>query len=505
MQHSKTQIAVEFAYRLMHRDGCLESNLRRRIFWLHASSVSRLEQGLRKTLKTYGDLDEAEKDLLPSFRDWFCNNRSGRWLIIVDNADDEEVFFSDVFDSTTSPGNHSRLGRLPPEPARYRLCQFLPKKSGCGILYTSRNKICATRLTSRCGPSKLVMVDPMPETDAVALIENGLKGHLTDKYLEFIKCFTEQLVLTLDMLPLAIVQAAAMMRENEEVGDPKAYLELYNQVQDEQGKFLEEHFLDWRRDSDLPNSVFFSWKMSFEQLRKRDENAARLLSLFSVLDRQGIPEWFLAFCPEISRYDRTKALNLLQAFSFITRRLDGSASKKWQMHRLVQIATHAWIGREGLEQALQKALRMLADAFMGHLYGIEDRDLRLAKSLEYYPHAKSVLSLLETLSFNNQSRLVQAAMDRFADQFESGSHYEARENITWAVEFISRRDFSSLESIGDFVKNLTRGCGSWFRFNGIRPLVSCPIYLVTNDDGSEELEFDASNFVERNDDLTKPE
>lgn len=332
---------------------------------------------------------------------------------------------------------------LLPQGERYRLCHFLPKKSGCGILYTSRNKICATRLTSRYGPSKLVIVDRMPDTDAMAMIENGLKGHLTDEYLECMKGLTKQLALALDMLPLAIVQAVAMMRENVEASDPKTYLELYNQVQDEQGNFLKEEFFDWRRDSDLPNPMFFSWKMSFELLRKREENVVLLLSLFSVLDRQGIPEWLLAFCPEISRYSRTKALNLLHAFSFISPRLDKLASKKWQMHRLVQLATHARIGRQGLEKALQKALRMLADAFIGHIYRIEDGDLRVAKSLEYYPHAKSVLSLLGALGFNNRGRLVQTAVRSFADQFEDESQ-SAGLNLTWAVEFISQSDFSSL-------------------------------------------------------------
>ncbi|KAH8588285.1 P-loop containing nucleoside triphosphate hydrolase protein [Bisporella sp. PMI_857] len=494
----KTQIAVEFAYRLMRRDGCLEPKLRRRIFWLHASSVSRLEQGLREALKTCEALSEAEVNLLQSFQDWFCDEKSGKWLIIMDNADDEEIIFSHGFHPKDPSDIGNRLGSLLPEVERYRLCHFLPKKSGCGILYTSRNKICATRLTSRYGPPKLVMVDPMSDTDATVLIENGLKGYLTDEYLECMKGFTKQLALTLDMLPLAIVQAVAMMRENEEARDPKAYLELYNQVQDEQGNFLKEDFFDWRRDSDLPNPVFFSWKMSFELLKKREGNVVLLLSLFSVLDRQAIPEWLLAFCPEISRYSRTKALNLLQAFSFISPRLDRSASKKWQMHRLVQLATHAWIGRKGLEQTLQRALRMLADAFMGHLYGIEDRDLRVAKSLEYYPHAKSVLSLLGALGFNNRSRLVQTAVRGFADQFEDYP-VSAGPNLTWAMEFISQRDFSSLESVRDFVEGLERGCGSWFQFNGIRPLVSCPIYLVMNDDGSKELEFDPGNFVELSD------
>ena len=433
---------------------------------------------------------------LSSFREWFSDRQSGRWLIVIDNADDEEMFFSDVFHSTANQDIDWRPW-IPPSAAkseRHRLCDFLPKKSGCSILYTSRNNICATRLTCRSGPANLVMVNPMPNADAIALVENGLRGHLTEHDLASMRTFTEKLVVVLDNLPLAISQATAMMRENGDFRDPKAYLELYSEVRDEQGKFLEENFVDWRRHSDLPNSVFLSWKISLEQLKKRSESAVLLLSLFSVLDRQGIPEWLLAFFPKVSRYDRAVGLNMLHSFSFISRPDATPDKKKWQMHRLVQIATHAWIGRDGLEHTLRMAIRMLAEAFMGHLSDIGDRNLRLQKSLEYYPHAKSVLFLLDSIGLSNRSPAVQKTLSSFANEFY-GKNKEITDKLSWAVDFVSQSDFTTLESMHLFVEELTGESNFWFRYYGIRPLVSTPLYhaLVNN---TESDDFDSRTFTE---------
>jgi hypothetical protein len=371
----------------------------------------------------------------------------------------------------------------------------LPKKQGCGILYTSRNKTCALRLTSRSRPSRLIMIDPMEKEEAVRLIENGLGGTLDSEYLGSIREYTEQLVETLDRLPLALVQATAMMREtDQEIRDPKAYLKLYNEMEADQRRFLEEPFVDWRRDSGLPNSVFLSWRLSFDQLKKRDENTVRLLSLMSILDRQSIPEWLLAFYPEVSRFDRIKCLGLLHSFSFIAPRQDSSKATKWQMHRLVQIATHAYVGRDGLEQVLRRGLKLLAEAFMGHLYAIQQRRLWLKRSLEYYPQAKNILYMLKSM----------------------GLYPPPEGNVLGRIAEVSRSEpASSLvdQTLGDLASQFKNNMGEdiWmesrhaifeafemlaFYYYGIRPLVSEPIYgEIGSREGDSEAE-DSDAFEE---------
>ena len=50
---------------------------------------------------------------------------------------------------------------------------------------------------------------------------------------------------------------------------------------------------DPRGDSQASNSIITTWQISFEYIRNKRPSAARLLSLMSFFDRQGIPEFLL--------------------------------------------------------------------------------------------------------------------------------------------------------------------------------------------------------------------
>jgi hypothetical protein len=67
------------------------------VVWIHASNLTRFRQGYR---------DMADKLLLPGREDlkadvlqlvhaWLSDRRSGPWLMILDNVDDDGIFFSD--------------------------------------------------------------------------------------------------------------------------------------------------------------------------------------------------------------------------------------------------------------------------------------------------------------------------------------------------------------------------------------------------------------------------
>ncbi|KAI1465515.1 uncharacterized protein F4812DRAFT_439075 [Daldinia caldariorum] len=411
----KTQVAAELAYQLWEKEASKPLTHRHYILWLHASNTPRLEQSLKDLACK---LRLIEGDLLPATRDWLNGVGSGKWLIIIDNADDEDVFFGDNYVSKD-------------RKTRQRFCDFLPKKEGCGILYTSRNETCARNLTKRSGPPKLVKVHP------------------------------------------------------------KAYLMLWDGRKEDQQDLLKENFVDWRRGLDLPNAVFFSWALSFEQLKKRDEDAVRLLSLMSILDRQSIPGWLLDFYPPLSQSQprRAKSLSLLRSFSFIHPHQDTSSQdKKWQMHRLVQIATHTYIGPGGMEQALRDGLRMLAEAFISYIFAINGMLLRYERSLEYYPHAKSVIYMLRSLgspfhrgkSTCEPATIVKQTLEEFARMFEGnrgGDIFEgSRIHTEIAFQMISQGDSNSLEDIFMFIRRAGYMSAKLFAYSGKRPLVSDSVY-----------------------------
>jgi hypothetical protein len=76
-------------------------------------------------------------DVLRLARDWLCDEANGWWLMVVDNADDSEVFY---------PKPTEQSGR--PSTTPYRLAAYLPNSRVGSILFTSRSKEAASRLAS---------------------------------------------------------------------------------------------------------------------------------------------------------------------------------------------------------------------------------------------------------------------------------------------------------------------------------------------------------------------
>jgi hypothetical protein len=86
----KSQIAIEYAYRLR------KEYPKTWIFWVHAGSSARIEQSYRAIAAAVKlpDVDESKTDILGLVFRWLESDDSGDWLMILDNADDASIFFS---------------------------------------------------------------------------------------------------------------------------------------------------------------------------------------------------------------------------------------------------------------------------------------------------------------------------------------------------------------------------------------------------------------------------
>lgn len=76
-----------------------------------------------------------------------------------------------------------------------------------------------------------------------------------------------------------------------------------------------------------------AWCLSFDHIRKQQPYAADMLSLMSVLDRQGLQKTLLCV-DDVQEADFIAAFGTLQAFSLITMDKGGVA---FEMHRLIQV------------------------------------------------------------------------------------------------------------------------------------------------------------------------
>lgn len=173
--------------------------------------------------------DDPQADILDLVRNWLCDESNGRWLMVVDNADDSAVVFS-------SPGDQpaDSSGRM-----REALSEFIPQSRNGSILITSRNREVAYRLTG--SDRDILPVGPMDETHALTLLQSKLHTR-SDPWDEL------ELVKAVDCMPLAVSQAAAYINHRAPRMTVSKYVQ--NLKKDDMGRtrLLSEDLGDLRRD-----------------------------------------------------------------------------------------------------------------------------------------------------------------------------------------------------------------------------------------------------------------
>jgi tetratricopeptide (TPR) repeat protein len=292
--------------------------------------------------------DNPKADVSRLVRSWLCDESNGRWVIIVDNADDPSVFFPPADRIQTARANGSYY---PTES----LSNFLPQSSNGSILITSRSRDVAFRLTG--SSADIIPIDPMDQAHALALLRNKLG-------VSFEQDDAVALVEALDYMPLAITQAAAYINQRAPRTTVYTYLRNLKKGDRDRAKLLEKDVGDFRRDGTASNSIIATWQISFEHIRGERPSATRLLSLMSLFDRQGIPEFLLDGRDQEDNdasSDFEEDLNTLTNYSLIA--MDGDG-RQFEMHRLVQFSTRKWLELRGeLEDWKEKYVTLMDDSY----------------------------------------------------------------------------------------------------------------------------------------------
>lgn len=294
--YRKSQIAIEYCYRF--RDQHPESH----VFWIYASTVSRMHQAYKDIARRLGlpDCNNPSVDTFQLVLEWLSNDAYGSWLLVLDNADDMEVFF----------GNNAHPSSAASEQTS-PLVKYLPRSSNGLMLITTRDKRMGERLAER---EKAIVVLPMARPESEALLRSKVAEERSCD-----KNKAGELVEVLEYLPLAITQAAAYISENDI--PIREYLDAFHANDSEIQDLLNEDLPDHRRDFDSQSSVIRTWKVSFDQIRKQKPRAAEILSLMAMLDRQGSPKMLLRRDGE-SEAAFTTAIGALKAFSLVTTEKD---------------------------------------------------------------------------------------------------------------------------------------------------------------------------------------
>ena len=248
------------------------------------------------------------------------------WLMIVDNADDPGVLIG---------GAGGDLGSA-------RLHDYLPYSNKGKIVFTTRSRKAAGDLTQ----GSVLELNDMSQAEARQLLTLRISkpallddGRAVNKLLE-----------SLTYLPLAIVQAAAFINNNDI--SVSEYISLFDKT-GTKTELFGEYFEDPSRYRGMESTIAKTWHISFDQIRRQDPLAAEYLSFIACIDRINIPQSLLP--PGGSLLQRTKAIGTLKGYAFVTERQQAlqelESDKFFDMHRLVHMASVWWLDGHGEQTA----------------------------------------------------------------------------------------------------------------------------------------------------------
>ncbi|RYP55594.1 hypothetical protein DL771_012348 [Monosporascus sp. 5C6A] len=345
----KSQLAIEYAYRIAEQSAGEVADTW--VFWIHAGTQARVLEGFQAIADTVrlAGRKQPQADILLLVSRWLHSERSGKWMVILDGADDADVLFA--------TNQHAAHDSRP-------LASYLPQSPNGSILVTTRDRDLAFRLTGR--HNGIIDVGPMAMDDALALLRKKV-GDESDIVA------SKELVEALDFVPLAVIQAAAYIQMRAPRCSVTKYLADFQRSEQMRSGLLRHSAGDLRRDGGASDSILATWQISFDYIRNKRPSAADLLSLLSFFDRHGIAESDIRYIKGLpyglraEQTDQTERADsgsadgsddsssdngdrkiqdfeddvaMLRNFCFIS---TNNAGDIFETHRLVQLSTRKWL------------------------------------------------------------------------------------------------------------------------------------------------------------------
>jgi tetratricopeptide (TPR) repeat protein len=375
----KSNLAARLAYWQIERNPQIS------VFWIHGGTVDSVSESFRMIAQKLqiGLLVRDGGERFKMMRDWLEEKKHGRWIMIIDGADDPAIF------KQCENSDHDRQRQSSLESRTFM--DFIPRCSHGQVLFTTKTHSAAAMYATR---GAALQVSPLSSSDALQMLQNGLDNSvLLDDTL-----MATELVTSLHFLPLAIAQATSFMNRNfvnvtkyvEKIRDNTVLADLMTRPQ-----------------ASSSNAVYTTWTISFKMIRSERELAADLLAIISFLEQDRIP---LSILGDIfgDTLDLIEAVGDLKDYSLIS---VCSKVETLNVHRLVQATTQHWLRESGtIEKWAVKALSALAN----HFPDASTRSLQ-SKCALYLPHC---LKVLQSPHFNQTNDLTLAIL-----QYKIGRYY----------------------------------------------------------------------------------
>ncbi|KAH7016518.1 uncharacterized protein B0I36DRAFT_254159, partial [Microdochium trichocladiopsis] len=348
-------------------------------------------------------------------REYLSSDESGKWLLVIDNADDPDLFL----------GSNGKAG----------IEEYLPESEYGLVLLTTRSRQVAVQFAQ----SNIVDIEEMEPEEATLLLQKALAQGQTPQD----EALVEDLLIRLTYLPLAITQAAAYL--NQTKVPIRKYLGLLRGAEKDAVRLLGREFRDSTRYQNSHNAIATTWIISFDQILKSDPFAVDLLSFIACIEPKAIPQWIM---PGSESEETELAIGILCSFSFLVRRGDDDM---FDMHSLVHMATREWIQKQDRQDRVaHNAIRRLQKIFPSH----DSANRKLWR--ECMPHAIRLLHDTQASNTEERYKLVVSVgkcMDtdrRFKEAIRCFEEVEAIEMLEHVVavqrETLDEKDYSRLTS-----------------------------------------------------------
>ncbi|KAL9047686.1 MAG: hypothetical protein Q9162_007967, partial [Coniocarpon cinnabarinum] len=342
----KTQVALSFAFTVQRNRPDLS------VFWASAISAESFERSfyeiaVRCSVKKP---EQQANGFKSAVQQYLSSDVAGKWLLIVDNVDDELSFNPKYELPQDGSSTQHRSADIKP---------FLPNSELGHILFTTRHRRAATSLAR----NHCVELRDMSDTEATLLFKKLVIDRVSTNDENSI-C---ELVKELCHLPLAIIQASAYLNENPQV-TVSDYLKLLRRAEHEGVNLLSHDFVDDTRYAESDNAVAATWMVSISQIEQVEPLAADLLMHLSVLEPTSIPSSLFMTSEPVDDERRTRAVGALCSYAFLRRR--GSESDEYDMHRLVHKVARLWTRRQtNVNEVIERAVRHICQIFSRQRWG----------------------------------------------------------------------------------------------------------------------------------------
>ncbi len=136
------------------------------IYWVHAGTAPRMKKAYqdftKKTKIDRWDSQDPKVDKLQLVKNRFEEEASGKWILVIDNADDIDLLYGG--------------GNCEGDRSSNRLADYFPRSPN-GILLTTRNKKIAKKFTTSCN---ILHVTALTVAESKSLLAAKLGGSDSD-------------------------------------------------------------------------------------------------------------------------------------------------------------------------------------------------------------------------------------------------------------------------------------------------------------------------------------